>query len=542
MESPGLPLSSGSLASRHRPRRFSDVVGQRHVKVPLQRAIVSHSLPQQLLFSGGSGLGKTTLARICAAALLCDSEAPAKVAGDCCGVCANCFDVAMGTHPDVIEIDAASNGRVDEVRELASRAYLAPMRGSHRVYIIDEAHGLSAAGGQAFLKLLEEPPSHVVFMLATTDPDKMLHTNRSRCTEFELAPPSRQEFVDNVRRVAAIEGVSISQLTASEVVAASASELGLRGTLMALEKILPSLRENPDADIAELLGRPSHAALMDLCTAISSGNSAVIVNSFSSLRSRFPVPQLLSSLADVLNFNLVEAALHRPAEVQTYIKASAIAVAANKDGSDLAALTAVLQLSGMELRLNAAPDPDIPSPAKVSESGTAAVPSAKSAGSGTGRAHVNSGSNRSLVDEPAPEIGHVPKLEPVLSVPSSTSESLGGASAQPQPANAGEVSSLYAVDPWAVPDPVDDPTPTLHQSGNDLATAQAELLAALAAKKTTQSRRLQATLRTLPCKLDDSVLTIEAPPSTLKILKEQYPILTEAAIACKLTVKLIPRP
>lgn len=556
MESIGLPLVSGSLATRHRPRRFADVVGQRHVKVPLQRAIASRSLPQQLLFSGGSGLGKTTLARICAAALLCESKEPSRSAGDCCGICPGCLDVAMGTHPDVIEVDAASNGRVDEIRELASRAYLAPMRGSHRIYIIDEAHGLSAAGGQAFLKLLEEPPAHVIFMLATTDPEKMLHTNRSRCTEFELAPPSRQEFVDNILRVAAVEGVSISELTASEVVSASASELGLRGTLMSLEKILPSLREDPNADTADLLGRPSYAAIADLCSAISSGDSARIVATFSTLRARFPVPQLLSSLADLLNFNLVEASLNHPTETQRYLEASVIAVSARRDGSDLAALVAVLQLSGTTLRFPTAsnstptptpvvsPPPQINKPDAIIENrvnlpkrievdkditdGAKGISgSARVSATETGRADKNNSTAQ-----------HSTSQDTARGIQSSI------ASSPPPPPSASptrEVSSLYAVDPWAIPDPIETPLPTPPASSNDVVTAQASFLGALAAQKTPQSRRLQATVRTLSCRLEDTVLVIEAPASTLKILETQHPILAEAANVCGLTLKLSPR-
>ena len=154
----------------------------------------------------GSGLGKTTLARCVAAALLCLDPKD----GDACRVCESCLDISdpSRTHPDVIEFDAASNGQKDQIRELAARAQVAPVRSQHRVYIIDEAHGLSRDGGQAFLKLLEEPPPHVIFMLATTDPEKMLRTNRSRCVEFSLSRPTDRELAEHLVRVA--EGVSLT--------------------------------------------------------------------------------------------------------------------------------------------------------------------------------------------------------------------------------------------------------------------------------------------------------------------------------------------
>jgi len=223
------------LATKHRPRRLADLVGQRHVTAVLSKALHAQRLPHQLLFSGGSGLGKTTVARVVAAALLC--EAP--VAADACGTCDSCLDIfeATRSHPDVVEFDAASNGQKEQIRELASRALTAPVRGKYRVYIIDEAHGLSQGGGQAFLKLLEEPPAHVIFMLATTDPDKMLRTNRGRCVEFELARPTDAELAEHLVSVARSEKWALDTDAARIVIQATDPALGLRGLLMTLEKL-----------------------------------------------------------------------------------------------------------------------------------------------------------------------------------------------------------------------------------------------------------------------------------------------------------------
>jgi DNA polymerase-3 subunit gamma/tau len=258
-----------SLAQSHRPQALRDVVGQRHATAVLRRALQAGRLPQQLLFSGGSGLGKTTLARCVAAALLCENPQD----GDACKVCESCLDISQPgrIHPDVVEFDAASNGQKEQIKELASRAQMTPQRGKYRVYIIDEAHGLSLGGGQAFLKLLEEPPSHVIFMLATTDPEKMLRTNRGRCVEFELARPTDEELTAHLEKVATSEGWELSRSSAEMVVQATDPALGLRGLLMTLEKLSDTLAWGSimdESELATLLGLPPTAQVRTLMSCI----------------------------------------------------------------------------------------------------------------------------------------------------------------------------------------------------------------------------------------------------------------------------------
>jgi DNA polymerase-3 subunit gamma/tau len=174
-------------------------------------------------------------------------------------------------HPDVVEFDAASNGQKEQIKELASRAQMTPQRGKYRVYIIDEAHGLSLGGGQAFLKLLEEPPSHVVFMLATTDPEKMLRTNRGRCVEFELSRPTDDELTAHLEKVASAEGWELSRASAEMVVQATDPALGLRGMLMTLEKLSDTLAWGAimdESELATLLGLPPTAQVRALMTCI----------------------------------------------------------------------------------------------------------------------------------------------------------------------------------------------------------------------------------------------------------------------------------
>lgn len=295
-----------SLASKSRPARLSEVVGQRHATSVLLKALQKGALPQQILFSGGSGLGKTTLARCVAAALLCESP----VDGDSCGTCQSCLDISTPSriHPDVVEFDAASNGQKEQIKDLATRAQTAPQRGTHRVYIIDEAHGLSREGGQAFLKLLEEPPPHVIFMLATTDPEKMLRTNRSRCVEFELTRPTDKELAEHLVRVATQEGLALSLASAEMLVETNDPNLGVRGLLMTLEKISPALSWGvapSDDEVATMLGVPPTAKMDALLKAIDEQDKASVLNILDKLRSASSDDALKRSLTSALRRRLL---------------------------------------------------------------------------------------------------------------------------------------------------------------------------------------------------------------------------------------------
>jgi DNA polymerase III subunit gamma/tau len=266
-----------NLAARYRPEGFSTLTGQRHVAAVLRPALVSGEVPQQLLFSGGSGLGKTTVARIVASAVLCHTSMALRDQGDPCGTCVSCEAMRLDRHPDYVEFDAASHGGKEEVREIAARAQTSPLLSGHRVYVIDEAHGLSAAGGQAFLKLLEEPPEHVMFMLCTTDPERMLQTNRGRCTEFELRRPPRPELLANLRRVCTAEGWEVPDSVLETVLDCSDLDLGVRGTVNTLQKIAQLLSSgNTDlSDVIAVLGLAPATAMEELLTAIGNGQGSL---------------------------------------------------------------------------------------------------------------------------------------------------------------------------------------------------------------------------------------------------------------------------
>ena len=178
-----------ALYRRYRPESFAEVIGQDHVTEPLRAALAGNRVNHAYLFSGPRGCGKTTSARILARTLNCE-KAPV---ADPCGECQSCRDLARGGPGslDVIEIDAASHGGVDDARDLRERAFFAPVSSRYKVYIIDEAHMVSSQGFNALLKLVEEPPDHLKFIFATTEPEKVIPTIRSRTHHypFRLIPP-----------------------------------------------------------------------------------------------------------------------------------------------------------------------------------------------------------------------------------------------------------------------------------------------------------------------------------------------------------------
>ena len=177
-------MSYQVLARKYRPQKFSEVIGQDHVTRTLKNAIEQGRTAHGYIFSGHRGIGKTTIARILAMALNC--RASDKPALEPCGVCDSCTEIRAGNSVDVIEIDAATNRGIDEIRELREGARYRPARDRFKIYILDEAHQITDAAFNALLKTLEEPPSHVVFMLATTQPEDIPQTIRSRCQHFSF--------------------------------------------------------------------------------------------------------------------------------------------------------------------------------------------------------------------------------------------------------------------------------------------------------------------------------------------------------------------
>lgn len=185
-----------ALYRTYRPTCFEEVAGQKHIVKTLKNAVLHDKIAHAYLFCGPRGTGKTSIAKIFAKLINCEQskEKP-------CGVCSNCLAIQQGNHPDIIEIDAASNNGVDEVRELIEKVKYAPMRGKYKVYIIDEVHMMSTGAFNALLKTIEEPPAHVIFIFATTEPHKVLPTILSRCQRYDFTKVGLQDMVELVQRV-----------------------------------------------------------------------------------------------------------------------------------------------------------------------------------------------------------------------------------------------------------------------------------------------------------------------------------------------------
>src|SRR3954465_2492063 len=238
-----------SLYRRHRPRTFDDVVGQEHIVRTLRNAIELDKVHHAYLFVGSRGPGKTTQAKLLACALNCQGGPRTDFSPNDPA----CQAIARGTSLDVVEMDAASNNSVDDIRELRENVALAPMGGGKRVYILDEAHMLSPQAWNAFLKTLEEPPAHVVFVLATTEAHKVPATIIDRCHRFDFRRPSLEHIADVLSRVSKEEGIEVPE-PAIGMLARSATG-SFRDALGTLEQLVTyGGREVKLDDVLEILG------------------------------------------------------------------------------------------------------------------------------------------------------------------------------------------------------------------------------------------------------------------------------------------------
>jgi DNA polymerase III subunit gamma/tau len=272
-----VPTASASLYRRHRPRTFADVVGQDHVVRTLRNAIAQDRIHHAYLFVGSRGTGKTSMAKILAASLNCQGEAgggtgPGGPTDTPCGACESCRAIASANSLDVIEMDAASNNSVDDIRDLRERVNFAPVAGRHKVYILDEAHMLSTAAWNAFLKTLEEPPPHTIFVLATTEANKVLPTVVDRCHRFDFARPSVPQIAEVVRRAATAEGIEI----ADEPVAllARAATGSFRDALGTLEQLVAYSGTTIELeDVLAVLGAADADLVFGAVDAVAAGDA-----------------------------------------------------------------------------------------------------------------------------------------------------------------------------------------------------------------------------------------------------------------------------
>ncbi|MBW8060134.1 MAG: DNA polymerase III subunit gamma/tau [Solirubrobacterales bacterium] len=255
---------STSLYRRHRPGSFEEVVGQQHVVRTLRNAVEQGKVHHAYLFVGSRGTGKTSMAKILARSLNCERGGPTTTP---CGECESCLTIAGGTSIDVIEMDAASNRSVDDVRDLRERVAYAPARGRWKVYILDEAHMLTKEAWNAFLKTLEEPPPSTVFVLATTEAHKVMPTIADRCQRFDFQRPSLEQISEVLQRVAAAEGIEVED-GAVAMIARSASG-SFRDALGTLDQLTALGGELVGLDtVLELLGAADAELLFEAVDAV----------------------------------------------------------------------------------------------------------------------------------------------------------------------------------------------------------------------------------------------------------------------------------
>jgi DNA polymerase-3 subunit gamma/tau len=294
-----------ALARTWRPRRFSEMTGQEHVLRALANALESGRLHHAFLFAGTRGVGKTTVARILAKCLNCERGVTATP----CGECASCREIDAGRSVDLIEVDAASRTRVDDTRELLDNVQYAPTRSRYKIYLIDEVHMLSAHSFNALLKTLEEPPPHVKFLLATTDPQKLPVTVLSRCLQFNLKPLPQALISARLTQILSAEAIEFEPAALSLI--AQAGQGSLRDALSLLDQLLAygngraleadtrvmlgTVEREHVVRVAELLARAEGAALMDYLRALEerSPDYAELLQQLAALLERIALKQLV---------------------------------------------------------------------------------------------------------------------------------------------------------------------------------------------------------------------------------------------------------
>ncbi len=276
-------MSYQVLARKWRPGRFAEIVGQEHVLRAMINALNNQRLHHAYLFTGTRGVGKTTLARILAKCLNCEEG----VSAEPCGVCSSCEEIAQGRFIDLIEVDAASRTKVDDTRELLDNVQYAPTRGRYKVYLIDEVHMLSTHSFNALLKTLEEPPPHVKFLLATTDPQKLPVTVLSRCLQFNLKRVSEDLIEGHLEKILKAEGLEFESHALRPL--AQAAQGSLRDALSLLDQAIAfGDGAITDADVGLMLGSISRRHLYSLMQAVATEDAQVVMQQVDALAEMAP--------------------------------------------------------------------------------------------------------------------------------------------------------------------------------------------------------------------------------------------------------------
>ncbi len=310
-------MSYYALARKWRPRQFSELVGQEHVVRALRHALEQNKLHHALLFSGTRGVGKTTLGRLVSKGLNCDQG----ITAEPCGTCQSCKEIDEGRFVDLIEVDAASRTGVDDTRELLDNVQYAPARGRRKVYLIDEVHMLSKSAFNALLKTLEEPPGHVQFLLATTDPQKLPVTVLSRCLQFHLKRLPQGEIQQQLANILEKEAVEYEPAALSQL--ARAADGSMRDGLSLLDQSIAFGGGGVKAaEVAEMLGSIERAEVLALLRMLADADARILPDLLASLDEQAPdyalvLDELAASLQQLALLQVVpDAAL--PEDLQQY--------------------------------------------------------------------------------------------------------------------------------------------------------------------------------------------------------------------------------
>ena len=284
-----------ALYRTYRPSTFEEVAGQKHIVKTLKNALATNKIAHAYLFCGPRGTGKTSMAKLLAKALNCEEGL-----GHQCNHCSNCLAVSDGSHPDVIEIDAASNNGVDEVRDLIEKVKYSPIKGRYKVYIIDEVHMMTSGAFNALLKTLEEPPAHVVFILATTEAHKVLPTIVSRCQRYDFSKVDDEDIIKRLKEIFAKENITYEEDALKSIT--TLADGGVRDALSIADQVIAYSGSNiSEKDVEDLFGLASIEEKVDFLNNINEQNIKYVLEKMNKfIEAGVDIKRLTTDMLDIL--------------------------------------------------------------------------------------------------------------------------------------------------------------------------------------------------------------------------------------------------